>query len=188
MTVALLAGLLAGCASPLDRVTYQFDYPAYSDLAQLCQAASTVVVGTPISTAVMPVDILSSDQGDSAEENPALGAEQPPSDSVLIETVTTLRVDEVISGDEVEPGDMVRIGQPGGVYGGVEYVSEQQYPTREGETHLLFLETFPDAPASLLNPGQAGFAVSGDGTISPESASSLADQLAGRTVSADLCA
>ena len=168
-------------------MVYQLDYPAYSDLAQLCRAATTVVVGTPISTAVMPVDILSSDQGDSAEENPALGSDQRPSDSVLIETVTTLRVDEVISGDEVEPGDTLRIGQPGGVYDGVEYVSEQRYPMREGETHLLFLETFPDAPASLLNPGQAGFSVSGDGTISPDGASSLAEQVAGRTASSDLC-
>jgi hypothetical protein len=162
------------------------DYPSYVNVSEMCRAASLVVVGEPIGAVVLPVNILASDQGDNPEANPALGTTSDPKDSLVVETVTSIQVREVIQGDSVHVGDVVAVGQPGGLYEGVDYLADQ-YSMREGEAHLLFLQEFPAVPANLLNPAQAGFALSPDGTVSPESASSLAGQLAGQAPSRELC-
>ena len=46
---------------------------------------------------------------------------------------------------------------------------------------------FDDAPAVLLNPTEAGYVITADGTLEATSGSALGDELDGRTVGPDLC-
>lgn len=186
LTGSALVSLLSACGGSTSQVAYHMDYPSYASVSEKCRAASLVVVGESVGAVVLPVNILATDQGDNPEENPALGTTSDPKGSLEIQTVTSFQVGEAIQGDSVQVGDVVAVGQPGGLYEGVDYLADQ-YSMREGEAHLLFLQEFPGVPASLLNPAQAGFALSPDGTVSPESASSLAGQLAGQAASRELC-
>ena len=186
LTGSALVSLLSACGGSTSQAEYHMDYPSYASVSEMCRAASLVVVAEPVGATVLPVNILASDQGDSPEENPALGTTSDPKDSLAVETVASFQVREVIQGDRVLVGDVVAVWQPGGLYEGVDYLADQ-YSMKAGEAYLLFLQEFPGVPANLLNPAQAGFALSPDGTVSPESASSLAEQLAGQAASRELC-
>ena len=186
VTGSALVLLLSACGGSTSQVEYHLDYPSYVSVSEMCRAASLVVVGESVGAVVLPVNILASDQGDNPEANPALGTTSDPKGSLEIQTVASFQVGEVIQGDSVQVGDVVAVGQPGGLYEGVDYLADQ-YSMKEGEAHLLFLQEFPGVPANLLNPAQAGFALSPDGTVSPESASSLAGKLAGQAASRELC-
>lgn len=186
LTGTAIISLLSACGGSTSQAEYHMDYPSYATVREMCRAASLVVVGEPVGSEVLEVNILASDQGDSPEENPALGTKSVPKESMIVETVTSFRVSDVIQGRGVQVGDVVAVGQPGGSYEGVDYAADQ-YPMKRGETHLLFLQEFPGVPANLLNPAQAGFAMSPDGTVSPKGSSSLAVQLAGQTASRGLC-
>lgn len=64
-------------------------------------------------------------------------------------TVTAVRVDEVFQGD-VQAGDEMEIKQTGDSSTETEWIVYLE----EGGEYVLFLETYEDSPASVLNPVQ----------------------------------
>ena len=80
----------------------------------------------------------------------------------MVVTVRTVTVSRVFKG-AVRPGDVVQVKQLGGKLDGVTYSEEHGVPLQENGQYTLFLETYADQPASLLNPVQAQYRVeSGD--------------------------
>lgn len=184
LAVLGLLALLAGCAP--QQVEIQADYPAYTSLAELCDAATLVVTGTPVDTEVRQVDLRADPSGDTPEENPQLGVEGAQPDDLAVVTVTSFKVDDVVAGHAIEAGEVIEVAQMGGELDGVSYEATR-LALDEGTAYLLFLEEFDGAPAALLNPTQAGYVVTGSGTLETPTDGSLADEMNGRSVGTDLC-
>ncbi|WP_028049260.1 hypothetical protein [Cellulomonas sp. URHD0024] len=174
--------LLTSCSSsPGQPEPVQYgggDYPAYPSLADLCSSASVVVTATPVSSTVRAVNLLTNEQVE--PDGDRLG----PDD--MVQTVTTVKADRAVSGRSVDPGELVEVGQPGGVLDGVEYQANQLGLT-EGQSFVLFLVEFDGAPAGLLNPTQSGYRIDDQGAIEAPGDDALASELDGRTADATLC-
>ena len=158
LTGSALVSLLSACGGSTSQAEYHMDYPSYASVSEMCRAASLVVVGEPVGATVLPVNILASDQGDSPEENPALGTTSDPKDSLAVETVTSFQVREVIQGDRVLVGDVVAVGQPGGLYEGVDY-SADQYSMKAGKGLPLVSPGVPRSAGQSLEPCAGRFRV-----------------------------
>jgi hypothetical protein len=171
--------LLASCASSPERVEYHMDYKSYDSVAAMCEASSVVVLGSAGSSEVREINIAAQ-PGDSEIENPSLGTGDPiPTESFIIETVTTFEVTKVIVGNGVSEGDTIEVGQPGGAYKGTEYEAEM-YSLNKSEEHMLFLQLYPGIPANLLNPMQSAVPVR-EGVLVPLVSNTLAKELGGIT-------
>ncbi|GAA2645410.1 hypothetical protein GCM10010399_94050 [Dactylosporangium fulvum] len=151
----LLVFSLAACGGKssmsAERVTYQADYPAYDTLAALHAKASLVV----------SVRLAERTEVRSLEHR--------------VYTVLTGTVERTFKG----PGAAdVEIKQPGGEHRGTTYTEAGGIPLQPGRRYLLFLETYPDSPASLLNPGQAQYLLDDAGRLEPVDASGFSFTLA----------
>ena len=177
--------LLAAC-SPQQVEAQAADYPAYSSLAELCDAATLVVSGSPVGSEVRTVDLRTGDEGGTAEENPGLGAGGTRPEDEAVVTVTSFQVDAVVAGRAIGAGERIEVSQMGGELDGVDHPAAQ-FPLDDGGTYLLFLEEFDDAPAVLLNPTEAGYVVSPSGAIVSDAGTPLGDEMDGQTVDASLC-
>ncbi|GIF46508.1 hypothetical protein DFJ67_8363 [Asanoa ferruginea] len=163
LTVIAVAALLAvgGCGKAFGgRVVYQGDYPSYQSLAELTEKATLIIEAT---VSGPRVDKLYASRDDGTEPN---------DDTGIVITVWSASVKAVHKGSS-KPGDVVAVKQTGGQLDGVVYEEAGGVPLREGTTYLLFLETYPDAAASLLNPTQAQYEVAQDGTYRPVSEDNL---------------
>jgi hypothetical protein len=170
VSLLVITVALTGCSSQAPRVvTYSGDYPYYEDVAALCDDSQLVAVVTPLSSEVREVD-LSAPAGDSKAEDPSLGVEdggEKAAPLVVVETVTTVRIDAVFKGD-AKVGTELEVGQPGGQFEGVVYEAER-FDLTAGETALLFLNVWENAvPASPLNPTQGAYGVDKDGYLIPD--------------------
>ncbi|MEV4624062.1 hypothetical protein AB0J74_35790 [Asanoa sp. NPDC049573] len=163
-----LALAVGGCGKPFGgRVVYQGDYPHYRSAAELMDRASLVIEAT---VARPRVDKLYPDGGGSGPKaDPRAGAPEPVEDTAVVITVWSATIKVVHKGPN-KPGDVVDVHQVGGLLDGVSYEQDAAVPFREGDTYLLFLETYPDSSAALLNPYQAHYEVDPDGTFRPVSA------------------
>ncbi|WP_203711207.1 hypothetical protein [Asanoa siamensis] len=154
--IAAVTLAVAGCGRPFGgRVVYQGDYPSYATVAELVDKASLVVEATladPRDGVLYP----SGAGGTDPVTDPQAGA--PPGDSGVVITIWTATVTQVHKG-RTKPGALIEVQQTGGERDGVVYEQPGAVPFAEGTPYLLFLETYPDAPASLLNPTQAQYVV-----------------------------
>ncbi|SNT51710.1 hypothetical protein SAMN05421812_10851 [Asanoa hainanensis] len=154
--VVLLA--VAGCGRVFGgRVVYEGDYPRYQSVAELMERATLVVEATPANPRfekLYPTDGPKTD------------------DTAVVVTVYDATVTRVHKGS-ARPGDVVQVKQMGGEMGGVVYESAEEVPFRTGTAYLLFLETYPDSPASLLNPDQAQYEIDPAGGYQPVSDNTL---------------
>jgi hypothetical protein len=169
VVVAVLAVGMGGCGKPFGgRVVYQGDYPSYQSVAEMVEKATLVVEAT---VARPRVDKLypSDSGGTDPRANPQAGAPEADDDTGIVITVWSATITAVHKGIN-KPGDVVDVKQMGGEFDGVVYEQPGQVAFREGTTYLLFLETYPDAAASLLNPTQAQYEVVQDGSYRPVSA------------------
>jgi hypothetical protein len=165
------AGAKSGTTSPAtgEVVEYQADYPIYDSADHLFGKANLVVRATvsprPLRTQKLMPDTGSADP----KLNPSAGAPgaQPPdeSDPVVI-TVYRATITKVHKG-QAKAGQSVEIQQLGGVLGGITYREKHARPLAGGKNYLLFLQTFPDAPAALLNPLQGQYPLDRAGTPAP---------------------
>ncbi|CAL9547199.1 hypothetical protein SUDANB121_04378 [Nocardiopsis dassonvillei] len=142
-SVSVLA--LVACSSPSPSSEGAMgDYPSYASAQELFEAADLVVEATVEGSRTEPIDVS---EGDGAEE----GLEP------IEYTVYTLAVSEVFEGRD--PGGVLEVKHENGATDDLEL--------REGETYVLFLATYDDVPASLLNPDQSVYLVGGDGELEP---------------------
>jgi hypothetical protein len=150
--LAAAVGLLAVLASVSCRpdqgqtVEYHPDYPFYETPDALYERADLVVAATVEST-------------DGAQELFGGGEDEP-----IVYTIFRAMALDAYKGD-IDAGQVIQVKLLGGDLDGTTYLGDQATFLKIDTTYVLFLATFPDAPASLLNPQQAQYAVSATGEL-----------------------
>jgi hypothetical protein len=134
-------------------VLYRADYPSYATADQLFERATVVVQGRVESDKKVVRLVQAAPQGQALPA--AVDAERREG---MVVTVRTVTVSRVFKGN-VKPGDIVKVKQLGGKLDGVTYSEEHGVPLVDNGQYTLFLETYPDQPASLLNPVQGQYLV-----------------------------
>jgi hypothetical protein len=154
--------LAAACSSGEQTVLYHSDYPAYNTVDEL-YAKADVVVEARLTGPMRVQEQLPVTGGADPQANPEAGAEgaNAASDPIIV-TVYQAHVTRVLKG-QAKNGDAVEVKQLGGSFKGVNYEEAEGRPLKPGTPYLLFLQTFPDAPASLLNPDQAQYPLDQNG-------------------------
>jgi hypothetical protein len=113
------------------------DYPYYADTKALVEAADVVA----------SVEVLS------------VGREEIQG---MAYTVSEVKVIEAVKG--AKAGDVLKVKQPGDSSGKVMVEDAGKY-LEKGRRYVLFLKTYGDVPASLLNPVQGMVELTGNMTI-----------------------
>lgn len=171
--VAIAAAvLMSACAAHPSEIIYQADYPDYTSAQALYSRATLVVeariTGTPTVTKMGAAPLDPSSAAD-PRLNPTAGAPagvQATEPDTTVITVYTAHVVKVVKG-EAKPGQVIEIKQLGGSLDGVTYKEMHTTPFKPGTGYTLFLETYPDSPASLLNPVQAVYPHDAQGNPTP---------------------
>ncbi|MGI5237295.1 hypothetical protein [Dactylosporangium sp. CA-139066] len=178
-----MAALLftASCArSEPKEVLYYPEYQHFDTAKDLFGRATLVLEGrvTEKSRTAEVGTMAPADPRD-PKQNPLAGAPgnagKGPKAQPVVVTVHSVQVVKVYKG-HAGVGQEIEVKELGGALDGVSYREvEGPPPLRAGTTYVLFLETYPDAPASLLNSSQAKFEVgsSGDLVSRPENDISL---------------
>ncbi len=149
----LFVGSMSGCQpkTPEKTVTISADYPEYDSVEALTDRADLIVQGTVKEMQYKQIDI-------------SLGKGRD--DSLSPYTVYTVAVDEVFKSDG-NVGETIEVKVPGGIFDGVAYVIEGvDSPLLEkDQSYVLFLATYENLPASLLNLTQAAYEIGEDGKL-----------------------
>jgi hypothetical protein len=160
------------------RVVAQIDVPIWfaESMVELTKAYDSVVVGQVISSeniscpAVPPVDPdheikppPTNDPKYLITPEPVVCSELPPS-----ATKYSIRIIESVQSN-FKAGDVVEVGQIGGIKDGVEYYAEGDPVYRMGTTYLLFLgPADPTDPATLFESAPFGkFLLDDAGRLTP---------------------
>lgn len=142
-------------------VRLKADYPAYDSLESLVDTADTIVEGKVIGYRYSRLNISQDIQLDNERHNP--GGEKD--NGTIPYTVYTVEIMKTYKGILNEK-DEIQVKTLGGIIGNTEYVlSSDDTKLEKGKSYLLFLETYLDSPASLLNPTQASYEYDLDGSI-----------------------
>jgi hypothetical protein len=127
-------------------------------------------------TAVIRTDdlLLPQYEGEDPQLNPYAGttANPDPNEGAVPITVFDATVEKVYVGD-AEPGQSLKVMQPGGTMDGVEYVVEGITRLTSGSSVLLFLGTYPDAASAVLGGDVGAFTANGDSFTSIDNDSKL---------------
>ena len=115
------------------------DYPGYPDLDSLVKGSDIVISGKVIN--VYPPQELNVSAAKDWKEHPVYE----------VYTVSDISVDKVLKGN-VLPGDIVKVKQRGGSYGGTDYIESNVEFLKKDTKHIFFLESYNFTPCSLLNP------------------------------------
>ncbi|MEV0198928.1 hypothetical protein [Nonomuraea sp. NPDC050691] len=169
---ALAVLFLSACSAEEKTVVYAADYPVYNSADALFTGAKLVIEGRltgdrrVMAVAEPPVDETETDP----QLNPNAGATPdaaaaPPAESPTVITVSSVEVLRVRKGP-ARVGQIIQVKELGGTLDGVTYEQADVTPLKSGVTYMMFLETYPDSPASLLNPEQAKYVVTSAGTYS----------------------
>lgn len=154
-------------AAPAE-VTYHASYPEFTSSEELYSKADLVIeVEVQPGTEVQNLPAGGTDSDD-PRLNPEAGGgsgEQPAEDPVVV-TVHKIRITELHKGVG-NVGDIVEVKELGGDLDGTEYISEGTTPLIAGKPYLLFLTTFPDAPASMITPVQGQYPLDAAGEPQP---------------------
>ncbi len=122
------------------------DSPVYESVDQLYERADLVIQGTVTSAGRV--------------EKLHIGSE--PSDT-FVYTVCVVTVLETFKGS-AENRQKIQVKQLGGALGGIAHDTPDIVYLERGQTYVLFLATYSDVPASLLNERQAQYALDASGT------------------------
>lgn len=136
------------------KVTLSADYPKYDSLENLVDRADTIIKGKIIGSTYSELNITEKNKSDDEFLNP--GGETDH--STIPYTIFTVEIEKTYKGNAGQK-DTIQIKQLGGTIGNTEYVLEDEADAKleEGKKYVFFLETYPDSPASLLNPIQASY-------------------------------
>ncbi|WP_141131615.1 hypothetical protein [Anaerovirgula multivorans] len=126
------------------------DYPYYPSIDALAEKAAIIIEGTIVDSRVEEID---------HRMNPS--SDTPP--SMMVYTVYTVEVSNSYKGD-VEPGETIEIKQIGGEGKTMVYIvgEEDNVNFVENRKYVMFLRTYENFPASLLNPIQACYSYEED--------------------------
>ncbi|MGI5486254.1 hypothetical protein [Microtetraspora malaysiensis] len=165
VTLALVASAatMAACSGTSasgegQTITYHADYPAYDSANNLFQKADVVIEATMSAAPARVQELKPDTTSDDPKLNPAAGApaEQAAAADPVVISVYRAEVKKVYKG-AVQPGQTIEIQQLGGQLDGITYQEAEAYPLKQETGYVLFLQTYPDAPAALLNPVQGQY-------------------------------
>jgi hypothetical protein len=101
--------------------------------------------------------------------NPEAGAPKnapaAPAPEPLVQTVRSVEISKVYKGN-VRAGQTIEVKEMGGIVDGITYKIADSTPLSTDNSYTLFLETYPDSPASLLNPDQGKYPLDAAGNVS----------------------
>lgn len=136
-------------------------YPSYSTVDEAVKAANLVVEGNILDKEYKMLDITYDEEGNDPKENPG-GSKEPSPE--LPYTIYKVKVSKVYKGDITE-GDTIGVKVLGGKFKDAQYIVQDSMPELSNQTqYTLFLSTFEDSPASLVNLTDSVF-VSEDGYL-----------------------
>jgi hypothetical protein len=125
------------------------DYPSYGSVDALSERADTIVKGNVIQTRVQALNDMA--QASSSSLN-----EQVSFDKIY--TIYTVQVTDSYKG-RYSAGDQIEVKQLGGQLGNTEIVNDDSVKLMPTKDYVLFLETYEDTPASLLNTVQSLYVI-----------------------------
>jgi hypothetical protein len=144
---------VSGCAKiPNKEVLIYTVYPAYNNIDEIIQSAELIMKGNIISSQVVMLDTtepITEDQKNDPQMNP--GGET--NSLSLPYTVYEVEIQQIYKGKVVE-GNTIEFKQLGGTVGNIHYTEEDAMNIEVGSTYILFLETYSNSPASLINQVQ----------------------------------
>lgn len=190
IVIGAALSLTACSASTPEVVQYHGDYPQYSSVDELCNEAEIVALVSPIRSEVREVDVAAP-PGNTEANNPGLGVDdsstaQKPEPVLIVQTITTVRVEAVFKGD-VKVGSELAVGQPGGELEGVIYEADA-FDFGQAQQSLVFLDVWPnDVPASPLNPTQAAYRVADNGALISDGSVAGLEDVAATSADSKLC-
>ncbi len=138
--------------STVKKVTISADYPHYENLENLIGKADTIIKGKITDFTYSQINISQKPQSDDEYLNP--GGELD--NSLMPYTIFTIEIIKTYKGN-INKKETIQIKEPGGIFGNTEYVNRDSAKLKKGNNYVFFLETYPDSPASLLNPIQASY-------------------------------
>ncbi|GAA1369649.1 hypothetical protein [Catellatospora chokoriensis] len=165
--VSVLLGAAACSSQPVssepETVTISGSYPGYASVKQLWSTADLVIEGTvqPGGRVIVIMPVAGDGTDPQADPGGSLDG-LTEEEAGLVYTVRTVLVSRVLKG-KASAGQQIEVKEMGGTRNGVRYVEEGATPLTEKSRVLLFLQTYPDSAASLLNPQQARFDLDGAG-------------------------
>ncbi|WP_339260668.1 hypothetical protein MKZ12_12540 [Paenibacillus sp. FSL R5-0713] len=136
------------------------DYPSYASIGDLSERANTIVKGSVIETRVEAMnDIVH--VTDAVNENELTPTSDPggePSSFDKIYTIHTIQIVESYKGI-YKAGENIEVKQLGGQLGNTEIINDDNLKLIPARDYVLFLETYEDTPASLLNSVQSLYVI-----------------------------
>lgn len=162
--LSLVVGLVVGLAfnaacSGQKTVTYNPDYPSYDSLSALYTKADLVVEAKIEPGSRVLVLLPGAGSGDE-KANP--GGNIPADRGAMVSTAYHATVLRAYKG-AANAGQTIEVKQLGGQKDGTTYVEAGAEQLKPNQTYILFLATFPDSPASMLNPWQGQYPVDANG-------------------------
>ncbi|SEG96677.1 hypothetical protein SAMN05444920_11039 [Nonomuraea solani] len=179
--LVFVAVFMTACSSHEEPILYRADYPQYESADALYDKANLVVeariVGEPRylqEKEAAPDPAETDPQLNPQAGAPAAVAAQPEAPPMVI-TVYTAQIVKVFKG-EAKEGQSIEVKELGGTFDGVTYQEEHTTALNQDSGYVLFLETYPDSPAALLNPVQAKYPLDAAGNPAslPENSIKLA--------------
>lgn len=138
--------------STVEKIYISADYPNYGSSEDLIDKADTIIKGKIIDFKYSEVNISEKPQSNDEQLNP--GGEID--NSLMPYTIFTVEIKKTYKGN-INKKEIIEIKEPGGIFGNTEYINEDSANLKKGKNYVFFLETYPDSPASLLNPIQASY-------------------------------
>lgn len=139
-----------------EKVVYSADWKTYSDIAPLEEDSDLIITGDIISndkTEKVYYEILTDDKMLARlDEGQKEALKVAKENSFGVYRISEVKVIKVIKGN-IKPGDIIKIGQLGGVDGKTEYEMKDVNYFKKGEQNVFFLQE-NDSFYMTLNPWQ----------------------------------
>lgn len=150
----IISGIFFFSQESLKKVVLSADYPKYDNLENLVEKADTIIKGKITHTEVKELNITEEVPAD----DPYLNPSGKKDISTLPYTIFSVEIERTYKGD-VKENTTIQVKALGGTIEDTEYILEDGDHTNleTGKKYVFFLETYPNSPASLLNPTQSSY-------------------------------
>ena len=149
-TFCIALAVISGCVkTPNQEVMIFTDYPYYDTVEKIKKEADIIIEGRIISANTVLLD-LTETLTDEEKKNPKLNPGGEIDIVSLPYTIYQVEIQKTYKG-KVSVGDTIQFKRLGGTIGNIDYIEEDAMNIEVGGTYILFLETYSNSPASLIN-------------------------------------
>jgi hypothetical protein len=140
-------------------------YPSFDSLDAMSKKADLILQGKVISSKFEMLDVGSN----SSTDNPKLNPGGKTNNESLPYTIYTVKIANILKGD-TSKGSTIEVKQLGGLDkdSNTQYVEDDSQSLQINSNYVLFLSTYNNLPASLLNPIQGLYTISNNKIIANE--------------------